>query len=60
VGIYDIRGRLIKVIDRSSARANAGGAIWDRTDASGRKAAPGLYIIKDQAGKVVVQKTMCQ
>lgn len=57
-GIYDIRGRLIKVIDRASASAS--GFIWDRTDASGRKATPGLYIIMNRTGKVMVQKAMCQ
>jgi glucosylceramidase len=58
--VYDIRGRLIKVLNRSSAQANAGAVLWDRTDASGRKAAPGLYIIMKQAGNAVVQKVMCQ
>ena len=58
--VYDIRGRLVKVLDRSSAKASAGGILWDRTDASGRKAAPGLYIIMNRAGNDIVQKVMCQ
>jgi glucosylceramidase len=57
--VYDIRGRLVKVIDRSSARAaGAGGILWDRTDARGMKAASGLYIIMNRA--TIVQKVMCQ
>jgi glucosylceramidase len=57
--VYDIKGRLVKVLDRSSAKASAGGILWDRTDASGRKAAPGLYIIMNRAGNAIVQKVMC-
>jgi hypothetical protein len=57
--VYDIRGRLVKILDRSSARASAGGILWDRTDARGMKAAPGLYIIMNQADNAVVQKVMC-
>jgi len=58
--VYDIRGRLVKVIDRSSARVNAGGPLWDRTDASGMKAVPGLYIIMNRTGNTIVRKVMCQ
>jgi hypothetical protein len=55
VGIYDIKGRLIKVVDRASGRVSP--YSWDRTDAIGRKAAPGLYIIMNRNG---VRKAMCQ
>jgi hypothetical protein len=55
VGIYDIRGRLVKVVDRASGRVSAYG--WDRKDANGKAAAPGLYIIMNRAG---VRKAMCQ
>ena len=60
LGVYDIKGRLIKVLDRTSVKAKVGGPLWDRNDASGRKAAPGLYIIMNRAGDIVVQKVMCQ
>ena len=55
VGIYDIRGRCIKVIDRASDKVSVYN--WDRKDASGKKAAPGLYIIMNRTG---VRKAMCQ
>jgi hypothetical protein len=58
--VYDIRGRLIKVIERTPAQANAGVVLWDRTDANGRKAVPGLYIIMNRTTNAVVQKVMCQ
>jgi len=60
-GVYDIKGRLIKVIDRPSLRGNARNAFWDRTDAGGRKATPGLYIIVNRAGRnISVGKVMIQ
>jgi glucosylceramidase len=58
VGVYDIRGRLIKEIGRTSTQANAGGALWDHTDANGRRAAPGMYVIMNRAGNTIVQKVM--
>jgi glucosylceramidase len=62
LGIYDIRGRLIKVIDRSSAPGSANGFIRDRIDASGGKAAPGMYLIRNMAkgNTTVVEKAVCQ
>jgi hypothetical protein len=58
LGVYDMTGRLIKVLDRSSAKAEA---LWDRTDASGRKAAPGVYIIVDKAGNTInTVKILCK
>jgi glucosylceramidase len=50
-GVYDIKGRLIKVIDHASAKTKT---LWDRTDATGRKAAPGVYIIMNRSGKDVI------
>jgi glucosylceramidase len=56
--VYDIKGRIVKVIDRT--RVKTGSMDWDRTDASGRKAATGLYLIMNRSGKnVSVQKVMC-
>lgn len=61
VGIYDIKGRLINVIDRSTAQVDERGVIWNRIDANGRRAAPGLYLIVNRAGVTVTsRKVMCQ
>jgi glucosylceramidase len=60
MGIYDIKGRLIKVINRASTQADARGLLWDHIDACGRKAAPGLYIIMNRTGKGMVRKAICQ
>jgi glucosylceramidase len=57
--VYDIKGRIVKVIDRT--RVKSGGRVWDGTDASGRKAAAGMYIIMSRSGtNVNMQKVMCQ
>jgi glucosylceramidase len=56
--VYDIKGRIVKVIDRT--RVKTGGMDWDRTDANGRKVMPGLYLVMNRAGKnISVQKMMC-
>jgi glucosylceramidase len=60
VGIYDMKGRLIKTVERAAIRENADGALWNRTDAGGRKAAPGMYLIINRASNTVVRKVMCQ
>jgi glucosylceramidase len=59
--VYDVKGRLVKMINRLS-RTSADGVIWDRTDAQGKKAARGLYLIMNKSGKnnVLVQKVICQ
>jgi glucosylceramidase len=60
VGVYDIKGRLIKALDRS-VTATKSNVLWDRTDATGRKATPGLYITVNRfGGNSSVQKVMCQ
>jgi hypothetical protein len=57
LGVYDAKGRLVKIVNRTQALAN--GDLWDRSDASGRKAAPGVYIIINRKSNAGVQKVMC-
>jgi hypothetical protein len=61
-GVFDMKGRLIKVIDRTQTSANATGMLWDRNDASGRKATPGMYIIRNMTknDNAVLEKVICQ
>jgi glucosylceramidase len=58
-GVYDIKGRLIKVIDRAAANEKGLGFLRARIDGSGRKTAPGLYIIIDRTGKDRARKVIC-
>jgi glucosylceramidase len=61
VGVYDIRGRLVKVLGRSSSGTTGADGLWDHTDAGGRNAAPGLYIMMDKTGRTIgTQRVMCQ
>ena len=60
VGVYDISGRLVKTLNRS-AKTKVSNMVWNRTDESGRRVAPGMYIIMDRTGKTAnVQKVICQ
>jgi glucosylceramidase len=61
IGIYDIKGRLIKVLDLTSAGLNTTGINWDRKNADGRKVSPGMYILKNHtAGSSIVRKVICR
>jgi glucosylceramidase len=58
--VYDLQGRIVKVIDATMVKTSDM-KVWDKTDGTGRKAAPGLYFITDRAGKNVgARKVMCQ
>jgi len=60
IGVYDISGRLVKTLKRSS-KIQVSNMVWNHTDESGRRVAPGLYIIMDRTGKTAnVQKVICQ
>ena len=60
IGVYDISGRLVKFLKQSHKSA-VSNMVWDWTDASGRKAAPGMYIIINRTGKdVITQKVICK
>jgi fibro-slime domain-containing protein len=53
VGIYDRMGRLVRTLPRGAAWASAGAAVpaWDRRDAAGNAAAPGVYLWRASDGK---------
>ena len=44
VDITDVQGRLVRRMDLSAQR------VWDLADASGRKVAPGVYLLRTPAG----------
>jgi hypothetical protein len=51
LAVYDVRGRLTRVVDSSPAcPAGAHTATWDGRDAEGRPAPPGLYFWRLEAG----------
>lgn len=49
MGIYDVSGRMVKRVMRKSWLAAGGGSIiWDATDESGSRVAPGVYMYRMQ------------
>jgi hypothetical protein len=46
LAIYDLRGRLVRVLVDGSARAGEGRAAWDGNDASGRAVPSGVYFYR--------------
>lgn len=58
IGIYDIKGRLIQVLDRTGS--NTSDLNWDRTNTGGRLMSSGMYIIKNQTvGNSTIHKVVC-
>ncbi|MBN3520729.1 hypothetical protein JYB62_12040 [Algoriphagus lutimaris] len=61
--IYDVGGRIVKVLDRNAILGNSGMYNWSGTDDSGRKVRPGYYVLLvelfDLQGEVIrFRKTM--
>lgn len=55
--ILDVRGRLVRVLEDSSAPAGTRTRAWDGLDGSGRVAAPGVYLVKfEVAGRSVSKR----
>jgi M6 family metalloprotease-like protein len=46
LGIYDPRGRLVRVLTHAAAPASAGVFVWDGTDGSGHNVASGMYFAR--------------
>jgi fibro-slime domain-containing protein len=52
IGIYDRMGRLVRTLPGGAAWASSGAAVpaWDRRDAAGNAAAPGVYLWRASEG----------
>lgn len=46
LGVFDVAGRLVRTLYRGSAEAGLECVVWDGSDASGRRAAPGMYFVR--------------
>jgi len=49
--VYDVTGRLIRVVEKASKPAGGHTAVWDGLDDAGRRAARGTYFIRLTAGE---------
>jgi flagellar hook assembly protein FlgD len=50
VSMYDLRGRLVRVLARGGFPAGDQGLSWDGRDVSGRRVAPGVYFALVRVG----------
>jgi hypothetical protein len=50
LGVYDVRGRLVRALDQGYEAAGSHVRNWDRTDGTGRKVGRGVYLIRLVAG----------
>ena len=50
VGVYDLRGRLVRELLRTELPAGDHVATWDRRDDQGRRAPAGVYLVRVTAG----------
>jgi hypothetical protein len=50
LAIYDVRGRLVRVLDQSTTGGGARDRVWDRLDARGTAVARGAYFVRLEAG----------
>jgi len=57
--VYDVEGRVVRVLERSALPAGDYSAHWDGRDAAGRDASTGMYLIRlDVPGRELMQKIM--
>jgi hypothetical protein len=56
--IYDIRGRLVKILASREFQAGRNSVVWDGDDNSGSKVASGLYFYKFESGTISMVKQM--
>lgn len=50
LAIYDVRGRLVRLLDQGMREIGEHVAEWDRLDASGRRAKRGVYFLHLESG----------
>ncbi|RKZ05423.1 hypothetical protein DRQ32_12490 [bacterium] len=59
VGVFDIRGRLVRMMHADTPRAGRVFMAWDMTDSRGSAVASGVYFVRvSQAGSHAVAKTV--
>jgi hypothetical protein len=56
--VYDVRGRLLKTLDRGVRGPGEYVQLWDRRDATGTRLARGVYLVRLSAGAVTVTQRL--
>jgi len=58
LGIYDVRGRRVRLLEEGRHPAGESLELWDRRDDAGRGAARGLYIVRLESGPVQLSRKL--
>lgn len=58
VAVYDVQGRLVKVLREGVMAAGAASVVWDGTGPGGARMASGVYLVELRAGPVSDRRTV--
>lgn len=58
IAVYDLKGRVVKLVTEGEQKAGKHRVIWDATDNNGRRVATGCYFYRITAGRTTVCKKM--
>jgi hypothetical protein len=58
LSIHDIRGRIVRSVPGARGSEGRNSVLWDGKNDGGERIAPGIYVIRIQAGERVVTKKM--
>jgi hypothetical protein len=58
LAVYDVRGRLVTIIERGKRDAGEHHAAWNGKDASGREAPAGVYFLRLEQRNAIVTRKM--
>ena len=56
LAVYDVEGRLVRIVEDGIQAAGEHTATWDGTDSSGGRAGSGIYFVKVEAGNRAVTR----
>lgn len=56
IAVYDVAGRLVRELARTSSTAPARSVSWDGRDTRGTEVAPGVYLLRLEGGGLVVAR----
>ncbi|HLA41351.1 MAG TPA: FlgD immunoglobulin-like domain containing protein, partial [Candidatus Glassbacteria bacterium] len=58
LAVYDLRGRLVKVLASGNRAAGSHTRTWDGADSNGRRLASGIYVYRLIAGETILTRKM--
>jgi hypothetical protein len=58
VSVFDVRGRLLRTLEGGYVRAGSHDVVWDGTDDSGKRVAPGVYLYRLRTDDLVETRSI--